>query len=169
MEAIQTSGDPDTRIEWDIRSIPPCMLLAKLGREATRQFVDALKPTDVTPPQLTALYLLRERPVSQQVLSEAIGVDPSKLVGLLNELEDAGLVVRRRHPADRRRHIVEISERGRKRVAAAERAAEVVEERLLAGLDAGDRERLRGLLGHIVGNTPLDTCHALAEQAFDQL
>ena len=51
---------------------------------------------------------------------EMIGVDPSKLVGLLNDLEAEGLIVRRRDPDDRRRHIVEVSKKGRTRLAAAE-------------------------------------------------
>jgi DNA-binding MarR family transcriptional regulator len=170
MTTTPLTRDPDARVQkWDIRSMPPGMLLAKLGREAMRQFADALKPTELTPGHLTALYLLRDRAVSQQVLCDAVGVDPSKLVGLLNDLEKESLVVRRRHPADRRRHIVEISELGKKRLAAAERAAAAVEERLLAGLDKQQRDELQGLLSHIVGNTPLDSCHELADPTLEIL
>jgi DNA-binding MarR family transcriptional regulator len=157
MSATSNAVDPDARIESDIRSAPPCLLLAKLGREAMRQFAEALGPSELSPAHLTALHLLRARPVSQQVLSEAIAVDPTKLVGLLNDLEEANLVVRRRHPDDRRRHIVEISEAGRKRLAAAEQLAEQVQERLFAGLGAAEREELGRLLRHIAGNTPLAT------------
>jgi DNA-binding MarR family transcriptional regulator len=164
MTTTPLANDPDARVRlWDIRSLPPGLLLAKLGREAMRQFSDALKPTELTPGHLTALYLLRERAVSQQVLCDAVGVDPSKLVGILNDLEKENLIVRRRHPADRRRHMVEISELGKKRFAAAEQAAAVVEDRLLAGLDREQRDQLQRLLSHIVANTPLDSCHELAD------
>jgi DNA-binding MarR family transcriptional regulator len=165
----KTAKDSDARIEWDIRSLPPCLLLAKLGKDIARQFGEALKPTDLTSVHLGVLHLLKQRPVNQQTLSDAIAVDPSKLVGLLNDLEERSLVVRRRHPMDRRRHIVEISELGRKRLADAERAAAVVEERLLAGLDADQRDQLRALLGHIVGNTPLDSCQLPADPALDDV
>ena len=50
---------------------------------------------------------------AQQTLIEALGLDASNLVALLNELEDAGLIVRRRDRADRRRGIIELSARGR--------------------------------------------------------
>ena len=148
--------------------MPPGMLLAKLGREAMRQFADALKPTELTPGHLTALYLLRQCAVSQQVLCEGVGVDPSKLVGILNDLEKESLVVRRRHPDDRRRHMVEISELGKQRLAAAEQAADAVEEQLLAGLDGEERDQLHRLLSHVVGNTPL-RCHELVAPTLEVL
>src|SRR5262249_57880420 len=105
-------------------------------------FTKALEPTQLTPGHLTALFLLRERPLTQRALCEAVGVDPSKLVGLLNDLEDDGLVVRRRHPEDRRRHIVEISNAGRRRLAGADLAIDAVEDRLLTGLDKEQRAAL---------------------------
>jgi DNA-binding MarR family transcriptional regulator len=168
MTTTPLEHDPDIRPEsWDLRSMPPGMLLAKLGREAMRQFAEAVKPTELTTGHVAALYYLGRCAVSQQVLSDVVGVDPSKLVGLLNDLEEEGLIVRRRHPADRRRHIVEISEQGRKRLAEVETAVAEVEERLLAGLDGEQRHELHRLLGHIVGNTPLDSCASLVDPTLD--
>src|SRR5438552_210987 len=119
------------------------MLLVKIGRMAERWFTEALKPIGRTPRQLGVLLEVRARPTSQQALIDTIGVDPSKLVGLLNDLEADGLIVRRRDPEDRRRHIVEVSkEEGRARLAAAEKAAGEVEERLFASVDAAQREEL---------------------------
>ncbi len=117
------------------RSLPLSgMLLVKLGRVVQRRFNDALKPSDLTPRHL-------------QVLDEdRVGVDPTKLVGLLNDLEGKGLVVRRRDPVDRRRHIVENSRAGVARVDAALAAAAAVEDELLAALDAEQRAQLRELL-----------------------
>ena len=79
------------------------MLLVKIGRVAERWFTDALKPIGLTPRHLGVLLEVRARPTSQQALIDTIGVDPSKLVGLLNDLEADGLIVRRRDPEDRRR------------------------------------------------------------------
>jgi DNA-binding MarR family transcriptional regulator len=122
------------------------MLLVKLGRALQRRFNDALKPLALTPRHLQVLDELRQAPLSQQALADQVGVDPTKLVGLLNDLEGQHLVLRRRDPEDRRRHIVENSQEGEARVDAALAAAAAVEDELLAGLDVGQRAQLRELL-----------------------
>src|SRR5437870_10779067 len=118
------------------------MLLVKIGRAAERWFTEALKPTGLPPRHGGVRYEVDAHPTSQQALIGSIGVDPSKLVGLLNDLEADGSIVRRRDPEDRRRHIVELSKEGRARLAAAEKAAGEVEERLFAAIDAEQREEL---------------------------
>src|ERR1700728_1251093 len=61
-----------------------------------------------------ALSVLYEQPVqSQRSLCEALFTDPTNCVLLLNEMESGGSVARRRDPADRRRHIVELTDTGR--------------------------------------------------------
>jgi MarR family transcriptional regulator, lower aerobic nicotinate degradation pathway regulator len=129
------------------------MLLVKIGRAAERWFTEALKPSGLTPRHVGVLFEVRARPTSQQALIDSIGVDPSKLVGLLNDLEAEGLIVRRRDPEDRRRHIVEVSKEGRTRLAAAEQAAGKVEERLFAGLDDAQRKELHGLLAQVADSS----------------
>jgi DNA-binding MarR family transcriptional regulator len=128
----------------------PCLLLAHLGRVAKRRFTDALEPTGLNGPQAFALMQLRNLgPISQQELAETLDLDPSKLVALLNELESDGLAERRRDPVDRRRHIVEISVTGRKRLTEAERAIAEFESRFFAGLSDDERQQLQGLLGRL--------------------
>ena len=122
------------------------MLLVKLGRALQHRFNDALKPSDLTPRHLLVLDELRQGPMSQQALADRVGVDPTKLVGLLNDLEGKHLVLRRRDPVDRRRHIVENSREGEARVDAALAAAAAVEDELLAALDGEQRAKLRELL-----------------------
>ncbi len=129
------------------------MLLVKIGRAAERWYTEELKPTGLTPRHLGVLFEVRARPTSQQALIDSIGVDASKLVGLLNDLEADGLIVRRRDPEDRRRHIVEVSKEGRARLAAAERAAGKVEERLFAGLDEEQRKQLHALLAQVADSS----------------
>jgi DNA-binding MarR family transcriptional regulator len=58
---------------------------------------------------------------------------------------------------DRRRHIVEISELGRARLAGVDRAVAAVERRFTAGLDAAQQAYLRALLSHIVANADAAT------------
>lgn len=82
----------------------------------------------------------------QQALGEALCIDANNLVLLLNELEKAGFVERRRDPLDRRRHVVHITAEGRRALDRAERAQEGVEAQVLASLDPGERATLRELL-----------------------
>jgi DNA-binding MarR family transcriptional regulator len=142
------------------------MLLAKIGKAVERWFSEALKPSELTPKHVGVLLQVSAQPTSQQALCESIGVDASKLVGLLNDLEDEGLIARKRDPADRRRHIVEVSEEGRSLVAAGERAIAEVEERLFAGLDADERAQLRRLLAQVADTSGIYVgCARLIEPA----
>ncbi len=94
-----------------------------------------------------ALATLADRsPLAQQSLCEAIVMDPNNCVLLLNELEADGWVERRRDPADRRRHIVELTAAGRDAYDRASAARESVEDDVLAGLDADERGTLGALL-----------------------
>src|SRR5919204_2356825 len=142
------------------------MLLAKIGHVAERWFAEALKPSELTPKHVGVLFQVRAQPTSQQALIESVGVDPSKLVGLLNDLEAEGLIVRRRDPADRRRHIVELSKEGRAQIAAAERAIAKVEQKLFAGIDDAEREQLLGLLAKVADTSGiLEGCTRLISSA----
>ena len=129
------------------------MLLLKIGKAAEQRFVEALKPTGLTPRHLGVLFEVQARPTSQQALVETIGVDPSKLVGLLNDLEADGLIERKRDPQDRRRHIVEVSEQGSARLLEAKEIAAAVETELLAGLDEDQVEQLLVLLAQVADSS----------------
>jgi DNA-binding MarR family transcriptional regulator len=105
-----------------------------------------------------ALCYLRDRGAStQQELGEKMLVDPNNLVLLLNELEDAGYLMRRRDPEDRRRHIVELTDAGRRAIEGAEQGMESVEEEILAALSAKERATLRELLNKALEGAPGDT------------
>jgi DNA-binding MarR family transcriptional regulator len=153
MDTSATTEKAEPREPAMLQAPTAGMLLVKIGRAAERWFTDALKPIGLTPRHFGVLYELRARPTSQQALIETIGVDPSKLVGLLNDLEADGLIVRRRDPDDRRRHIVEVSKEGRTRLSAAEKAAAEVENRLFAALDGEQRAELLRVLAQVADST----------------
>jgi len=92
-------------------------------------------------------YLRYGAPALQQQLCEALWLDPNNCVLLLNELEDMGYVERRRDPADRRRHMVELTDAGRAALDRAERAQESVGDEIFAALSDEERATLRSLLG----------------------
>jgi DNA-binding MarR family transcriptional regulator len=142
------------------------ILLAKIGKVVERWLADALKPRELTPKHVGVLFQVRAEPTTQQALIESVGVDPSKLVGLLNDLEAEGLIVRRRDPEDRRRHIVELSKEGRAQIAAAERAVAKVEEKLFAGISDEERAQLRRLLARVADTSGiLEGCAKLIDMA----
>jgi MarR family transcriptional regulator, temperature-dependent positive regulator of motility len=92
------------------------------------------------------LSQLREGPMSQQALGEVCALDANLLVLLLNELEQAGFVARRRDPADRRRHIVELTPTGRTALERAERYIGSLEDDVLAALTPEERVQLGELM-----------------------
>jgi len=88
--------------------------------------------------------------VSQQELETALLIDANSVVLLLNELEAAGLSVRRRDTHDRRRHLVELTASGRVAVERAEKARESLEDAILADFNAEERATLRKLLRRVL-------------------
>jgi DNA-binding MarR family transcriptional regulator len=128
------------------------VLFVQLGRTARRWFGAALAPLELKPPQVGALHQLGGGSMSQQALGDALDLDASNLVAVLNDLEDKGLITRRRDPEDRRRHIVEITETGVERLADVGVLVADVEERLVAALDEEQRAQLQELLTTIVAS-----------------
>jgi DNA-binding MarR family transcriptional regulator len=125
-------------------------LLARLGRAVTRQYRAALAPIGLRPPQTPALLALSENgAMSQQALGAKLDIDASNLVALLNDLEGAGLVTRRRDPEDRRRHLVEISTRGSKLICEVERAAARIDDEFFEELSEDERAQLHELLARV--------------------
>jgi MarR family transcriptional regulator, temperature-dependent positive regulator of motility len=84
--------------------------------------------------------------LSQQSLCGAMHLDPNYVVLLLNEVEEAGYAERRRDPADRRRHIVELTPAGRRALERAEAGMQSVEDEVLSGLSQKQRVELGRLL-----------------------
>jgi DNA-binding MarR family transcriptional regulator len=137
--------------------------LARISRAHTEA---SLAQVGLRPRQLVALTLLRETgPATQQSLASAISIDRTNLVGLLNELESEGFVARRRSEEDRRRHIVELTESGASKLAAAEAALARAEAELLHGLDEQERQTLYTLLQRATAGHVVDCTAALHERA----
>jgi DNA-binding MarR family transcriptional regulator len=131
-------------------------LIEHLARVARRAYDTGQAPGCLRPRHLIALSVLHERgPLSQQALGEALSLDPSNVVGLLNELEQRGLVARQRDPADRRRHIVSLSAAGTSELQVPDAELTRVEDDLLAALSPAERAQLRDLLTRAVDGAVL--------------
>ena len=143
------------------RSLP---LLGYLARVGWRYAEASMPPGGLRPRHLVALRLLRDDgPLGQQALAEALSLDPSNVVGLLNELEERDLITRRRDSTDRRRHIVELSEAGAAELSSSQEQLGEVEDKLLSALSADERETLYELLSRAAGVSSTSACAEAAD------
>jgi DNA-binding MarR family transcriptional regulator len=125
----------------------PAFLLKRLGWAIKDRTVAAFEAAGASPYHYSVLAVLEESPrETQATIADALGYDRSWLVGLLDELEEAGLIERRRDPADRRRHLVSLEPAGKKRLAELRSISKGVEEEFLAPLDPEQREQLHTIL-----------------------
>jgi len=121
----------------------------------------ALAGIGMRPAEYAVLHQLEDAGhISQQALGRALRIHPSNLVALIDELEAGGYVLRPRDPDDRRRYLLELTPKGRRRLAEAQEAAMEAELELLAPLNRSERDRLRELLGRLAGHScaPRDRC-----------
>ncbi|MFD9305121.1 MarR family winged helix-turn-helix transcriptional regulator [Streptomyces sp. NPDC060048] len=140
MTAPQDSPHPPQRLG---------LLLAWHGSVTQTRMKKALSAAGLTPRHAMTLMHLSGGPIGQRALAERLEVDPSVLVGILNDLEGGGLAERRRDPADRRRHNVAITDAGTDALTKTNAALDAVELGLFAGLSEQDQDVLRGLLARI--------------------
>jgi DNA-binding MarR family transcriptional regulator len=144
MTTTQIEAGTATKTSADKGLLP---LLDHLARAARRSGEATLEPGGLRPRHLVALRLLSEGgPTSQQALAASLSLDPSNVVGLLNELEERQLITRRRDPADRRCHIVELSPRGEDELCRAYGRLRLIEDDLFSALSAAERATLYDLL-----------------------
>lgn len=123
------------------------VLIAHLARAINHRFEAELCPLGLRQRQLVALSYLRDHgPAPQGAMAEALSIDPSNVVLLLNELEQAGLAIRRRDDVDRRRHIVEIAAAGERALKEVGRVLDAIEDDVLGALDQRQRNQLNALL-----------------------
>jgi DNA-binding MarR family transcriptional regulator len=155
-----TTGEVATRAQH--HSLALLDHLARVGRRAAEA---AIAPGELRPRHLVALTLLSDHgPANQRDLGEALRLDPSNVVALLNELEDRGLATRRRDPADRRRHIVELSARGHAELQSAQQRLTCVEDELFRALTVEERATLHELLLRAAGDQ-LPSCTGAGDAA----
>lgn len=122
-------------------------LLARIGSESRRRFVEGLAEHDLTLSAFSALMVIGSVPgITQRRLAAAIGVDPRNLVPILDQLAVDGLVARDAHPADRRRNALNLTPAGRERLGRLKRVGAQVELSFLKPLTVSERKQLLALL-----------------------
>lgn len=135
-------------------------LLKRLGAAAKEQAMPEYERLGLHPYHHAVLAVLDEGSrETQGAIADALGYDRGQLVGLLDELEERGLVERRRDPADRRRHIVQLTPAGRRALARLRALARRLEDAFLASLNTEERAQLHALLVQLA-RQHLEGCRA---------
>jgi DNA-binding MarR family transcriptional regulator len=121
-------------------------LLGKLGGIAAARFADKLAPHGLKPRHCAVLELADATPLSQLDLANRIGVTPSVVVDMLDELEALGAIRRIQHADDRRRRVVQLTASGQRLRRSAAAAAHEVDAALLDGVDPRAQPAIRAAL-----------------------
>ena len=124
-----------------------------LGRatDQSREYFEALvKPLSIGRRHFGVLAVLgEEKPLSQVEIGERLGIDRNTMVLLLDDLEKKALVTRRRDPADRRAHLVSLTDAGRDVLAKSTEAARRTNDEVFAPLSPDERALLHSLLSRL--------------------
>jgi len=126
-------------------------LLSQVGIYASHRFAQRIGEVDLHPPLFRVLNMVdAAEGQSQQSIGEAIGAPASRMVAIVDELEQRGLVERRPHPGDRRIRALHLTGDGRRLLARGRKVAAEHEEEMTRGMSDADRRRLTALLQKIV-------------------
>lgn len=149
-------SDPPRRSEG-----PPLgFLLASVGFGTGFRFREAIAPTGMQPREFAVLrQVAADEGISQQACGQALKVAPSLMVGLVDALEERGLLERRPDPADRRIRALHVTPKGHKALATGFQAAMRNEAALFGSLTETERAELRRLLQVVADKLGLEPGH----------
>jgi DNA-binding MarR family transcriptional regulator len=122
-------------------------LLARLGLAFKSHALARVELEGFEPNDYSVLAILAEGDrETQGTIAEALGLDPSRLVSLLDSLEQQSLIARHRDPLDRRRHVVSITPAGIGALDRLRGLAQGLADEFLAPLSPEDRESFHRML-----------------------
>lgn len=131
-------------------------LLVQLGFHVAGRFGERLKPLGLEQRHAGMLVRLAQNDGrSQQAIAELMGVNPTRMVFLTDELEERGLVERRRNPSDRRSHALYLTEAGTAMLARVGEVTRAHEAAITASLSGAERAQLTALLQRLAGDQGL--------------
>jgi DNA-binding MarR family transcriptional regulator len=131
-------------------------LLSQVGAHSSRRWHERLAPIGLDPRSVLVLrHVAAEEGRTQASLSASLAVPPSRIVGIVDELEHRGLLERRANPSDRRAHALWLTTRGRKLLDEVIAVSRTHEADICAGLSESDRRQLIEFLAVIVSEQGL--------------
>jgi DNA-binding MarR family transcriptional regulator len=159
-----TEGKEELRVEPPVAERPPRsvgFLISQLGFLSSKGFMDALAPLGLGPREFMLMrFVAAADGPSQQALAERLAVPASRMVALVDHLEEEGFVERRPDPEDRRVRRLYLTRKGRGVLERAGKIAIDHETRLCAGINREEREQLIDLLQKLQeGQTELRGVH----------
>jgi len=133
-------------------------LFFRLWRASHERTATALQSIDMTPALFGVLNFLGARKGAiQQEIGAAMGIDPSTMVSLIDQLEKEGLAKRRPHPSDRRAREVSVTPKGRRLLERSRKMALEAQDEVLRGLTIAERRQLLKLLRRALSEAPPQT------------
>jgi MarR family transcriptional regulator for hemolysin len=127
--------------------------LSRTARSVSRAFDDALAQAGGSVPVWLVLISLKSQQMNnQRELAEAVGIREATLTHHLNAMDEQGLITRRRDPANRRVHLVELTELGEAAFHRMRGAAVAFDEKLRAGFSDDEVASLASLLSRLETN-----------------
>ena len=133
--------------------LPAGLHLARTAKSVSRAFDDALAQAGGSIPVWLVLISIKSRQAgNQRELAEAVGIKEATLTHHLNAMDAQGLITRRRDPANRRVHVVELTDEGEAAFLRLRDAAMAFNERLRRGFADGEIAALEGLLDRLERN-----------------
>ena len=130
---------------------PTGYLLTKIAQATTAQFTERLASLGIRPKHYGLLFALSSTPPgSQTELGRTLGLVPSAIVTMIDDLERRGAVSRAADPTSRRRFVVELTPAGRDLLARASKLGAAVDDEMLAALSPEGRAALQKLLEEVV-------------------
>jgi DNA-binding MarR family transcriptional regulator len=131
-------------------------LLAQVGAHAAQKFGERLSGLNLAPAHAGILRILGRTPaITQQALADALGMVASRLVALIDELEERGLAERRENAEDRRRYALHLTAQGRSTLEAIGRVAREHQQALLKSLSNDEQQLLALLLERVAADQGL--------------
>jgi DNA-binding MarR family transcriptional regulator len=122
-------------------------LLVQLGFHVARQFSERLAPLGLEPRHAGVLFrLAANEGLSQQAIGELIGLNPTRMVFLVDELEQRGLIERRRNAADRRSYALYLTAQGREKLREVQASGSRHQDEIGGSLTRDERVQLTSLL-----------------------
>lgn len=148
----------DSRATDQARTRGPnsAFLLAQLGAHAAQLFGQRIAEVDLTPPLTGVLRAVATGPGrSQQEIATQLGTVPARMVALVDDLDQRGLVERTRNPDDRRLYALYLTDAGRDMLTTVGAIAAQHDDVLLTALEPSEREQLHAMLRRIAAQQGL--------------
>lgn len=134
----------------------PAFLLAQIGAHASARFADLLAPMGLSPAHAGLMRMIAVcSGGSQQEVAGRLKMFPSRLVALIDELQERGLVERAPNPGDRRTHALRLTPEGQRTLDTIADIGCAHQDALLAALTPAERDKLSSLLQKVVSEQGL--------------